>query len=140
MGWVVDSCVILDIALNDSEFAKPSAKLLDRLGRDGLVICPVSLVEVAPCFGGKIENVRQFADLIGADHEWNWMPIDTEVAAAAWSQHVALKRGGHVRRRPIADILIGAFALRSGGLITRNADHFRTVFPSLVIATPRSTA
>ena len=138
MAWVVDSCVILDIALNDSVFAKPSARLLDRLGRETLVICPVSLVEVAPCFGGTVENVRQFADLIGINHVWDWMPADTDEAAAAWTRHVSFKRGGHLRRRPVADILIGAFALRAGGLITRNADHFRTVFPSLKLAEPHT--
>ena len=138
MAWVVDSCVILDVALNDSVFAKPSARLLDRLGKETLVICPVSLVEVAPCFGGTVENVRHFADLIGIDHTWDWMPVDTEEAAAAWSRHVSFKRGGQIRRRPVADILIGAFALRAGGLITRNTDHFKTVFPSLKLAEPHA--
>ncbi len=136
MSWVVDSCIILDIVLNDPAFASPSAKLLDRLSRDGLVLCPVSLVELAPCFGGKVGNVREFADLIGVVHDWDWMPIDTEAAATAWAAHVSLKRSGRALRRPIADILIGAFALRAGGLITRNVDHFVPGFPSLTLATP----
>lgn len=136
MAWVVDSCVILDIVLNDPVFAKPSARLLDRLGREGLVLCPVSLVEVTPCFGGEARNVREFADLIGVDHGWDWLQDDTDRAAAAWSRHVSLKRGGHVRRRPVADILIGAFALRAGGLITRNGGHFKSVFPTLSLAEP----
>lgn len=138
MAWVVDSCVLLDVALRDAVFAQPSALLLDRLNRETLVLCPVSLVEVAPCFGGKVGNVRQFADVIGIDHDWDWMPADTDEAAAAWSRHVTFKRAGQIRRRPIADILIGAFALRAGGLITRNADHFRTVFPGLKLAEPRA--
>ncbi|MEI7899176.1 MAG: type II toxin-antitoxin system VapC family toxin [bacterium] len=136
MAWVVDSCVILDIVLNDPEFAKPSARLLDRLGRQGLVLCPVSLVELAPCFGGEIRNVREFADLIGVDHGWDWMRGDTEAAAAAWSRHVSLERGGQAGRRPVADILIGAFALRVGGLITRNTGHVKPVFPTLPLAEP----
>lgn len=39
-------------------------------------------------------------------------------------------------RRPIADILIGAFAARHEGLVTRNPDHFRPFFPQLVLAEP----
>ena len=35
-----------------------------------------------------------------------------------------------------ADILIGAFAMRAGGLLTRNACHFKTVFPGLRIEAP----
>ena len=136
MSWVVDSCVILDIVLNDPVFAKPSARLLDRLSREGLVLCPVSLVELAPCFGGEARNVRAFADLIGVDHTWDWMRTDTEAAAAAWSKHVSFKRGGQLRRRPVADILIGAFALRVGGLITRNIGHFKPVFSTLSLAEP----
>ncbi len=136
MPWVVDSCVILDIVLRDPVFARPSALLLDKLGRGGLVVCPVTLVEVAPCFGGEVKHVRQFAELIGMDHGWDWMQIDTDAAATAWARHIACKRTGQIRRRPIADILIGAFALRVGGLITRNGAHFKTIFPSLSLADP----
>ena len=136
MPWTVDSCVLLDIALADPVFAMPSAKLLDRLRRDGLIICPVSIVEIAPCFGGSVANVQDFADQIGVDTKWDWMPADTETASAAWSRHVSFKRTGMGIRRPIADILIGAFALRTGGLITRNVRHFNTVFQTLKFVEP----
>ena len=36
----------------------------------------------------------------------------------------------------LLDILIGAFASRCDGILTRNASDFRTVFPKLVIAAP----
>ena len=36
----------------------------------------------------------------------------------------------------VADILIGAFASRRNGILTRNASDFRTVFPTLAIAAP----
>jgi hypothetical protein len=39
-------------------------------------------------------------------------------------------------KRPLADILIGAFASRCDGILTRNEGDFRQVFPSLVIAAP----
>ena len=136
MPWTVDSCIMLDIALADPVFAVPSAKLLDRLLRDGLIVCPISIVEIAPRFGGLPANVREFAKRIGADTGWNWMPVDTDAAAAAWSRHVSHKRQGKELRRPVADILIGAFALRTGGLITRNAKHFGAIFPSLKIIEP----
>ncbi|MBM3833050.1 MAG: type II toxin-antitoxin system VapC family toxin [Verrucomicrobia bacterium] len=39
-------------------------------------------------------------------------------------------------KRPLADILIGAFALRFDGLLTRNETDFRSVFSQLTIVSP----
>lgn len=138
MAWVVDSCVLLDIALQDPVFATPSAKLVDKLARYRLVVCPITLVEVSPCFGGSVEGVCDFARRLGCETDWDWMAIDTASAGDAWSKHVMLKRRGESRRRPVADILIGAFAVRAGGLITRNADPFKAVFQTLPLATPEA--
>ncbi len=35
--WVVDTCVVLDVFEHDPRFGRPSAELLQRLLRDGLV-------------------------------------------------------------------------------------------------------
>jgi len=136
MPWVVDSCVLLDIALNDAEFASASANMLDRLALDEIVACPVTIVELAPCFGGSQERIRTFLEQIGISGVWGWTADDTKAAVEAWARHIAFKQGGQERRRPLADILIGAFALRVGGLVTRNARHFSSVFPDLKISVP----
>jgi predicted nucleic acid-binding protein len=39
-------------------------------------------------------------------------------------------------RRPLADVLIGAFASRYQGLITRNTDDFASIFPDLKVGVP----
>ncbi|HRR34285.1 MAG TPA: type II toxin-antitoxin system VapC family toxin [Kiritimatiellia bacterium] len=136
MAWVVDSCVILDVALGESAWSIPSARLLDRFVADGLVACPVSMVEIAPYFDGDVDKEQVFLDLIDIRHDWDWLPEDTETAAGAWARQVYLKREKKVGKRPVADILIGAFAMRAGGLLTRNACHFKTVFPGLRIEAP----
>ena len=41
-----------------------------------------------------------------------------------------------VTKRPIADVMIGAYALQKGGLITRNEDDFRSLYPGLTIYNP----
>ncbi len=46
------------------------------------------------------------------------------------------KRVGEASKRPVADVLIGAYALSKGGLITRNEDDFRALFPNLLIYNP----
>ena len=140
MSWVVDSCVLLDVALRDPEYGVPSALFLEEKRADGLVACPITLVEVAPVFGGNLADVRTFLKVMGAEAAAPWMEADTEAAAAAWTRHVERKRAGKVARRPVADILIGAFACRHGGLITRNPDPFRASFPHLVLAQPPRTA
>ena len=136
MAWVVDSCVMLDVALGASAWSVSSARLLDRFVADGLVACPVSMVEIAPYFDGDVEKELVFLDQLEIRHDWDWMPEDTETAAEAWARQVYLKREKKVGKRPVADILIGAFAMRAGGLLTRNACHFKTVFPGLRIEAP----
>ena len=46
------------------------------------------------------------------------------------------KRAGRAKKRPIADVLIGAYAMQKGGLITRNEDDFHALFPNLTIFNP----
>jgi len=75
MPWVIDTCLLIDLAEDDSEFFEASARLVES------------------------------------------------------------KRGGQLPKRPIADVLIGAFALRFQGLLTRNLQDFRPLFPTLAIHT-----
>ncbi len=136
MAWVVDSCVLLDIALKDPVFSGPSASLAASKLGDGLVACPVSQVEISPHFGGQIDQVRYFLQQSGIQHSIDWTTADTDAASIAWSTYVAAKRQGLTLKRPMADIQIGSFATRFQGLITRNPADFRPWFPSLVIIEP----
>ena len=45
-----------------------------------------------------------------------------------------------VAKRPIADVLIGAYAMEKGGLVTRNEADFTTLYPNLTIFNPVSPA
>jgi hypothetical protein len=136
MAWVVDTCLLIDIALADPTFAAPSSRMLRRRLNEGLVICPVTYIEMGPAFGGSQELQEEFLAGVGVDwrQEWSW--ADTESAHAAWHGHVARRRARASSRRPVADALIGAFASRFEGLLTRNAVDFRAVFPDLRIVVP----
>ena len=136
MAWVVDSCVVLDIALDDPAFGASSATCLSQVAREGLFLCPITQIEIAPCFNGDMRHIRAFAALIGAQLTMEWLPVDTERAMKAWHAHVLQKKKGEAKRRPVADVLIGAFALRAGGLITRNRKHFAALYPALKILEP----
>jgi hypothetical protein len=52
MPWVVDTCLLIDVAEADPAFGVASARLLDVKRVDGLAICPVTNVELAPVFNG----------------------------------------------------------------------------------------
>ncbi len=137
MAWVVDTCVIIDVLDADPEFGLPSAKLLDAQGGKGLVICPVSYIELAPAFRGNWERQEFFLRQIRIQTTEGWTLDDTRQAYQAWHRHVMAKRTNpRVSRRPIADIQIGAFAQRFDGLITRNRDDFVEFFPELDIQVP----
>ncbi len=133
--WVVDTCVVLDIALNDPHFGVSSAQLLQRCLADGLLIAPITFVELSPAFGGQIAELKKF--LLGSCIGWEepWTLADTETAFEGWSTYVRLKRLRQLQRRPVADVLIGAFASRHRGLITRNAGDFNRFYPTLTILT-----
>ena len=135
-AWVVDTCVVLDIALNDSVYGIKSAQLLQSKLRDGVVICGVTFVELAPAFGGKLAELKRF--LLGAQIGWEepWTLADTETAHDGWWRYVGQKRQGLVTRRPVADLMIGAFACRAHGLITRNPADFNRFYSELNLLSP----
>ena len=50
--WVVDTCVIIDVLSGDGDFSGKSADAIDMKRDDGLVIAPITYVELAPSFDG----------------------------------------------------------------------------------------
>jgi len=136
MSWVIDTCVVLDVLEDDPEFGLKSARLLEQRLSEGLSICPVTQVELAPAFRGELVHQRRFFSRAGIDDRGGWTVADTEVAHAAWHRHIEGRRARKVPKRPVADILIGAFAVNRRGLITRNSRDFRKHFPELEILEP----
>jgi len=136
MAWIVDTCILLDVGLDDPKFASGSERLLDAKLSEGLVVCPVTFIELAPAFSGHLEALEEFLFRLGVDHQEDWLTKDTANACEAWTRHVQKRRDHRAARRPIADVLIGAFALRFDGLLTRNTEDFRKLFPSLTLLAP----
>ncbi len=134
--WVVDTCVVLDVFENDPSFGLPSARLLERLLADGLCVSPVTMVELSAAFGGDLAAQKRFLDQAGISYAENWTAADTEAAHPAWNAHVRIRRLAKAGKRPVADLLIGGFALNRGGLVTRNPGDFRRWFPKLAIREP----
>jgi predicted nucleic acid-binding protein len=136
MSWVVDTCALIDVLDNDPTFGRTSADLLEKSRRDGLVLCPITMVELAPAFDGNLDIQKYFLSQVGVDFTETWTLADTERAHHAWNGYVQSRRTNNTPKRPLADLLIGAFACRHHGLITRNPADFRRWFPKLKLRQP----
>ncbi len=137
MPWVIDTCLLIDIADADARFGAASSRLIADRQAQGLVISPVSYVELAPAFNGMVAAQNHFLGHLGVDWTEGWTWPDTRHGFDAWAVHIKRRRSRQPDKRPIADIFIGAFALRFRGLLTRNARDFQKLFPSLRIESPR---
>ncbi|HKI01643.1 MAG TPA: type II toxin-antitoxin system VapC family toxin [Thermoanaerobaculia bacterium] len=138
MAWVVDTCVLIDILEDDPEFGRASALALDGYAAEGLTVCPITYAELAPAFEGNPNLQDEFLTGVGADFRQDWTWEDTLQAHVSWHHFIQQKRAGLAPKRPLADILIGAFASRHQGLITRNPEDFEAAFPELPLRVPGS--
>jgi len=136
MAWVVDTSVLVDLVTGDPLYAPASTVCLQAHLSDGLVISPVTFVEIGPSFSGDEVAAEVFlkASHIGASEFWS--PADTLLAHRLWHQYRARRRQQQKVKRPVADVLIAAFAVRFQGIITRNASDFRNILSSLTVAEP----
>ncbi len=138
--WVVDTCVIIDVLSGDGVFSAKSADAIDAKRAEGLVVAPITYVELAPSFLGDVAKQDMVLSGLGIECDFAGNKEAVLVAHKAWYEHVQRKRLGGVSKRPIADVLIGAYAMQKGGLITRNEADFKTLYPNLTIFNPVSSA
>lgn len=136
MAWVVDTCVLIDVLEEDQVFGRLSASTLDECLEDGLVICPMTYAELSPAFLGDRALQDEFLGAVGVGFRQEWTWADTLRAHQVWNEFIQRRRAGNLPKRPLADILIGSFATRFQGLITRNPDDFVSLFPSLDLRVP----
>ena len=139
MTWVIDTCVILDILDRHPQFGERSALVLNSVMNDILTIAPITYVELAPAFNGDVEAQNAFLNDLWIRYDFDGGQKVVLAAHKAWYEHIFRKRTGSIKKRPIADVLIGAYAMQHGGLITRNEGDFRALFPTLRIINPAAS-
>jgi predicted nucleic acid-binding protein len=136
MAWVVDTSVVLDLIVTGSAWRAASLACLQPHLADGLCVCPVTFVEVGPAFVGDSQAAEAFFQAIPISTSEPWTSADTELAHRLWNDHQVRRRAVQMAKRPVADVLIAAFASRFQGIITRNAADFRNISPTLTIVEP----
>lgn len=87
--------------------------------------CRLTYVELAPSFNGDVAEQDELLADFGISVDFGENRDKILLVHKAWHEHVLRKRNGEATKRPIADVMIGAYALQKGGLITRNEDDFR---------------
>ena len=133
MGVLIDACVLIDIATEDPIWGGWSAAALARAAEDQvLVINPLIYAKVSVAF-------RRIEDLDDALPEALFQREALPFAAGflAGKAHLAHRRRGGTRATPLPDFYIGAHAAIAGHqLLTRDAQRFRTAFPSVLLIAP----
>lgn len=137
MAWVVDTSVLLDVRIGvPRDIGERAADVLQSHVGQGLIVCPVTFIELAPAFGGQLAAERDWLTRLRVSCSVPWLDADTNKAHALWHHFTERKRQKLASKRPIADVLIAAFASRFDGLITRNASDFRSIDPDLPLVLP----
>jgi predicted nucleic acid-binding protein len=133
---LVDSNVLLDIATQDESWYEWSAEALANAADEGpLVINAIIYAEVSIGFG----SIEQLDDALPPEI-FSREPLPFEAAFLAGKAFVTYRRHGGARSVPLPDFYIGAHAAISGHVVlTRDAQRYRTYFPTLKIHAPSRT-
>jgi predicted nucleic acid-binding protein len=134
---VVDTDVLLDIFTADKVFGQKSMAIVRKTR--GLIVCPITYIELSPAFSGKAKLQEEFLTLLGISWQEDFTWADYLKAHEIWNKFVLTKQassrsGPNIHRRLPSDCLIEAFAIgRKGGLITRNVKDYKTIPASKLI-------
>jgi predicted nucleic acid-binding protein len=131
-GVLVDSNVLLDLFTDDPVWAPWSeARLAAAFDAGQVVINPIVYAEISIAFA-RIETLEAtLPEQLGRED------LPWEAAFLAGKCFVDYRRRGGTRRFPLPDFYIGAHAATTGrALLTRDANHYRTLLPTLTLISP----
>ena len=130
---LVDSCVLLDLALTDPRWAQWSAAAVAEAADAGpLVINPLIYAEVSAGY----ERVEDLDDVLPTS-DFRREPLPYRAGFLAGKAYVRYRKADGRKRSPLPDFYIGAHAAVAGyRLLTRDAARYRTYFPRLTLIAP----
>jgi predicted nucleic acid-binding protein len=130
---LVDTCVLVDIILEDPIWCDWSADALTRATDGGpVVINPIIYAEI--CAGyDRIEDV----DDVLPETNYIREPFPYGAAFLTAQAFKMYRKNGGTRSAPLADFYIGAHAaVNDYDLLTRDPARFSTYFPRVRLVTP----
>jgi predicted nucleic acid-binding protein len=132
-GILVDSNIILDVFLDDPNWAEWSESKLEKFGAiTGLFINPVVYSEVSIGFK-RIEEMESAMSRSG----FKMLEIPKEALFLAGKAFLKYRKNRDAKRSPLPDFYIGAqAAIFDMDLITRDVSRYRTYFPTVRLISP----
>ena len=133
-GILVDSNIILDVFLDDPNWAEWSESKLEKFGAiTGLFINPVVYSEVSIGFK-RIEEMESAMSRSG----FKMLEIPKEALFLAGKAFLKYRKKRGTKRSPLPDFYIGAqAAILKMDLITRDPSRYRTYFPTVQLISPK---
>ncbi|MCP5099074.1 MAG: PIN domain-containing protein [Chloroflexi bacterium] len=134
-GLLVDSNIILDIFLDDPNWAAWSEATLTQYGNDNpLFINPIVYTEISIGFN-RIEELENAIEMAG----FQILEMPKEALFLAGKVFLQYRRNKGTKSSPLPDFLIGAHAAVSQmSLITRDVARYRTYFPTVELICPQN--
>jgi len=134
-GVLVDSNVVLDIFLDDPNWAEWSESTLGKYNDTAvLYINPMIYSEVSIGFE-RIEELESAINRGG----FQILEIPKEALFLAGKAFLKYKKGKGMKRSPLSDFYIGAqAAVLNLDLITRDVSRYRTYFPTVKLISPET--
>ena len=132
-GFLVDSNVLLDILLDDPDWADWSVTALANAGSNSILyINPIIYAEVSIGFN-RIEQLESTLYQGG----FQMLEIPKEALFLAGKVFLEYRRSRGTKRSPLPDFFIGAHAAVLGmALITRDRGRYGAYFPTVRIICP----
>jgi len=132
-GVLVDSNIILDLFLNDPNWADWSETILEEYIRHStLYINSIVYSEISIGFE-LIEDLESAITRGG----FQMLEIPKEALFLAGKVYFRYKKGKGIKRAPLPDFYIGAqAAVLDLDLITRDVARYRSYFPTVKLVTP----
>jgi len=132
-GVLVDSNIILDVFLDDPEWADWSEAILEQYTQHTtLYINSIVYSEVSISFA-LIEDLESAIVKAG----FQMLEIPKEALFLAGKVYLKYKKRKGVERSPLPDFYIGAqAAVLNLDLITRDVSRYRSYFPSVKLISP----
>ena len=133
-GILVDSNIILDVFLDDPNWAEWSESKLEKFSAiTKLYINPIVYSEISIGFK-RIEELESVLNRAG----FQMLDIPKEALFLAGKAFIKYRKNRGTKRSPLPDFYIGAHAaILEMELITRDESRYRTYFPTVKLISPR---
>lgn len=130
---LVDSNVLIDVLTNDPLWGPWSSQNLAKCADEApLILNALIYAEVSIGF----DRIEELETALPGDF-FKREPLPYEAAFLAGKCFIAYRRRGGDRKTPLPDFFIGAHAAVTGyRLLTRDAQRYRTYFPTLALIAP----